>query len=133
MLSSSLNNENDSATADFSCIRSMFVETIDMLSNAYYMKASCNRLCDNADEDLSGYEMPEEILQATSQIDSFADQMKQSIESIPNALPKLLVLGKRSRADYPVIQKQVQDIRELIDRYEKNDWNPVFRKKDVSN
>jgi len=132
VLSASLNIENDSTPADFSCMRPMFVEAIDILSNAYYMKASCNRLCDNADEDLSGYKMPDEILEATSQIDSFADQMKQSIESIPDTLPKLLILGKLSRADYPIIQKQIQDLKELIDRYERNEWNPVYKKNDIS-
>lgn len=127
-----LNNESESGPTDFSHIRPMFVEAIDILSNAYYMKASCNRICDNIDEDLSNYKMPEVILEATVQIDSFADQMKQSVESITDTLPKLLILGKLSKTDYPIIQKQVQDIKELIERYERNDWNPVYKKNDVS-
>ena len=132
VLTAPLNNESESAPADFSHMRPMLVEAIDILSNAYYMKASCNRICDNIDEDLSNYKMPEVILESTSQIDAFATQMKQSIETIPNTLPKLLVLGKLSRADYPAIRKQVQDIKELIDRYERNDWNPVYKKNDIA-
>lgn len=117
-------NENDAPT-DFSCMRPMLAEAIDMISNAYFIKASLNRLCENADEDLSTFRMPEDIMSGISQIDSFVSICAQSAEEIEKSLPALRVFGKINRVDYPVILMQLQNLKELIDKYGMSNWHPI--------
>lgn len=72
-------NEN-SISKDFSYVRPMLEEAIDMISDAYFIKASLNRLCSNAYEGLSTFKMPESVLEAISQIDLFVATLAHSVE-----------------------------------------------------
>lgn len=120
------NKPSEIAIDDFSCTRPMLADTIDLILNAYYLKISLNRIPDNTNEDLSS--LPEEILELVSQVNTFIFEAKQSVDSLQEAAPNLQICGQISKFDYPVIQKRLFDIQELIEKFEKINWNPIYIK-----
>lgn len=120
-------NEN-SISKDFSYVRPMLEEAIDMISDAYFIKASLNRLCSNAYEGLSTFKMPESVLEAISQIDLFVATLAHSVEKIEENIPILNICGKINRVDYPVIQTQIHNLKELIDKFKLSSWHPICMK-----
>ncbi len=120
------NEPSENVIDDFSCIRPMLANTIDFISYGYYLKISLNRISDNTDEELSSLEMPEGILGLVSQVNTFISQAKESVGSLQEVAPNLHMRGQINNYDYPVIQKQLFDIYELIEKYEKINWNPIY-------
>ena len=122
-------NENIEGTdenADFSHMRPMLSNAMDMLINAYFLKLSLNRMCDNTDEDLSGFVMPDEIIGGVFQINQFVEQVKELTSSLSDVISPLHMVGKINSKDYPIIKKHLADLSELTEKFERIDWNSIY-------
>lgn len=125
-ITKSVKNTTDSQDYDFSQTQTLLSTAIDMLTNAYYLKISLNRFCDNSDEDLSNLEVPQDILDVVLQINNFSSSMTILANSLTKSLPNLRILGKISVLDYPIIQTQISNIKELAEKLEIIQWNPIY-------
>ena len=71
------NIENEIENKNFSNVSPMLSDTLDMLSNSYYLKISLNRICEHETEELSSTGMPNEILNNISLVNTFVSQAKE--------------------------------------------------------
>lgn len=123
----SLKGPTEEEEIDFSKLSPMIADTIDAISNLYYLKAALNRICENVKED-EYVEIPDSLIENIIQLDMFIEQVKNSTPSIQESIPNLLLGGQISQKDYNMIQKQLKDINELIDKYENREWNTLLIK-----
>lgn len=80
---------------DFSSFEQMLVATEDYLSDAYFFKASFNRVCENADDDKSKMEIPNGIVLAINGIDSLVMIIiTNTLDKIKNAVPGFSISGQ---------------------------------------
>jgi hypothetical protein len=117
---------DNGANSDFTLLKPMFFDALDMLANAYFLKVSLNRLCDNSEEDLSQADIPEEIIEMIKQLEMFISQIKVTTGSLNETLPSLHFGGALSASDYQIVKKQLCDLKELVEKFEKIDWNPIY-------
>jgi Protein of unknown function (DUF2971). len=73
---------DNGANSDFTLLKPMLFDTLDMLTNAYFLKASLNRLCVNSEEDLSQNDIPENIIESVKQLEILICQVKETTESL---------------------------------------------------
>lgn len=106
--------------------KKMLEEVIDFLCDAYFFKSSLNRVCDNADEDLTQIEIPNEIIEAVTGINSFVSIAEESTETIQNSLLSIRLKGLIKPKDYSDILKQFDGIKELIEKINSYSWNTVL-------
>lgn len=124
-----LNIEEEIKNRDFSNVSPMLADTIDMVSNSYYLKISINRICDNEIEELSVVGMPEEILENISQVNAFVSQVKEMYIMLQDTFLNV-EFGSLIGNEYIVIKKQLSDIYELAEKYENIEWNSFCIKND---
>ena len=122
------NIENEIENKNFSNVSPMLTDTIDMMSNSYYLKISLNRICEHESEELSSYEMPKEILENISLVNTFVTQVKEMNVSLRENMPLFLHGGLIKVYEYTVIEKQLGDIQELVGKFENIEWNPFCMK-----
>ena len=118
---------------DFSDVSPMLSNTIDMITNSYYLKMSLNRICNNEKEEplLSG--MPEEISSNILLINDFVFKTKEMAVSSKESILELVLSGILRSDDYIIIQKQLCDIQELAEKFETIEWNSLCFNKTLEN
>lgn len=118
------NIENEIENKNFSNVSPMLSDTIDMMSNSYYLKISLNRICEHETEELSSNGMPKEILENISLVNTFVSQVKEMYVALKENMPIFLLGGLIKGYEYTVIKKQLGDIHELVGKFENIEWNP---------
>lgn len=117
------NIENEIENKNFSIVSPMLSDTLDMLSNSYYLKISLNRICEHETEELSSTGMPNEILNNISLVDTFVSQAKEMCVALKENMPIFLLGGLIKGHEYTIINKQLGDIHELVGKFENIEWN----------
>ena len=117
------NIENEIENKNFSNVSPMLSDTLDMLSNSYYLKISLNRICEHETEELSSTGMPNEILNNISLVDTFGSQAKEMCVALKENMPIFLLGGLIKGHEYTIINKQLGDIHELVGKFENIEWN----------
>ena len=117
------NIENEIENKNFSNVSPMLSDTLDMLSNSYYLKISLNRICEHETEELSSTGMPNEILNNISLVDTFVSQAKEMCVALKENMPIFLLGGLIKGHEYTIINKQLGDIHELVGKFENIEWN----------
>ncbi len=117
---------DNGANSDFTLLKPMLFDALDMLTNAYFLKFSLNRLNDNSEEELTRADIPEVIMETVKQLEIFICQVKETTGSLNETLPSLIFGGALSASDYQVVKKQLIDLKELVEKFEKIDWNPIY-------
>ena len=117
------NIENEIENKNFSNVSPMLTDTIDMMSNSYYLKISLNRICEHETEELSSTGMPNEILNNISLVDTFVSQAKEMCVALKENMPIFLLGGLIKGHEYTIINKQLGDIHELVGKFENIEWN----------
>lgn len=117
------NIENEIENKNFSNVSPMLSDTLDMLSNSYYLKISLNRICEHETEELSSTGMPNEILNNISLVDTFVSQAKEMCAALKENMPIFLLGGLIKGHEYTIINKQLGDIHELVGKFENIEWN----------
>lgn len=112
--------------ADFSFLMPILADSIDLLSNAYYLKQSVNRICDNTDEDLTDLQTNKEVLSNIKQINEFFNQAKECAINLQANIPNLKIMGHISNESYPKVKKNIFDVLELVEMYNSIEWNSIF-------
>lgn len=116
----------EEGNADFSYLMPILADSIDFLSNAYYLKQSINRICDNTDEDLTVLQTDKGLLNNIKLINEFFNQSKEHAINLQTSLPNLKTMGYITNEKYPKVNKQLLDILELVERYSCTEWNSIF-------
>ncbi len=101
----------------------MLIDTIDFLSNSYYLKQTLNRILNNSDEDLSEIQPEQELLNNLKEIDKAVSLAKESADELNKNIYYLEFGGALSRADYVKCKKSLSDILELVDKYFNLKWH----------
>lgn len=104
----------------------MLEEVVDFLCDAYFFKSSLNRVCDNTDEDLTQIEIPNEIIEAVTGINSSVSMIEESTKTLPNSLLSIRLKGLIKPKDYFDISKHLTGIKELIEKINSYSWNTVL-------
>ena len=117
------NIENEIENKNFSNVSPMLSDTLDMLSNSYYLKISLNRICEHETEELSSTGMPNEILNNISLVNTFVSQAKVMCVALKENMPIFLLGGLIKGHEYTIINKQLGDIHELVGKFENIEWN----------
>ena len=117
------NIENEIENKNFSNVSPMLSDTLDMLSNSYYLKISLNRICEHETEELSSTGMPNEILNNISLVNTFVSQAKEMCVVLKENMPIFLLGGLIKGHEYTIINKQLGDIHELVGKFENIEWN----------
>ena len=117
------NIENEIENKNFSNVSPMLSDTLDMLSNSYYLKISLNRICEHETEELSSTGMPNEILNNISLVDTFVSQAKEMCVALKENMPIFLLGGLIKGHESTIINKQLGDIHELVGKFENIEWN----------
>ncbi len=117
------NIENEIENKNFSNVSPMLSDTLDMLSNSYYLKISLNRICEHETEELSSTGMPNEILNNISLVNTFVSQAKEMCVALKENMPIFLLGGLIKGHEYTIINKQLGDIYELVGKFENIEWN----------
>ena len=117
------NIENEIENKSFSNVSPMLSDTLDMLSNSYYLKISLNRICEHETEELSSTGMPNEILNNISLVNTFVSQAKEMCVALKENMPIFLLGGLIKGHEYTIINKQLGDIHELVGKFENIEWN----------
>lgn len=117
------NIENEIENKNFSNVSPMLSDTLDMLSNSYYLKISLNRICEHETEELSSTGMPNEILNNISLVNTFVSQAKEMCVALKENMPIFLLGGLIKGHEYTIINKQLGDIHELVGKFENIEWN----------
>lgn len=117
------NIENEIENKNFSNVSPMLSDTLDMLSNSYYLKISLNRICEHETEKLSSTGMPNEILNNISLVNTFVSQAKEMCVALKENMPIFLLGGLIKGHEYTIINKQLGDIHELVGKFENIEWN----------
>ena len=117
------NIETEIENKNFSNVSPMLSDTLDMLSNSYYLKISLNRICEHETEELSSTGMPNEILNNISLVDTFVSQAKEMCVALKENMPIFLLGGLIKGHEYTIINKQLGDIHELVGKFENIEWN----------
>lgn len=117
------NIENEIENKNFSNVSPMLSDTLDMLSNSYYLKISINRICEHETEELSSTGMPNEILNNISLVNTFVSQAKEMCVALKENMPIFLLGGLIKGHEYTIINKQLGDIHELVGKFENIEWN----------
>lgn len=117
------NIENEIENKNFSNVSPMLSDTLDMLSNSYYLKISLNRICEHETEELSSTGMPNEILNHISLVNTFVSQAKEMCVALKENMPIFLLGGLIKGHEYTIINKQLGDIHELVGKFENIEWN----------
>ena len=118
---------------NFSDVSPMLSDTIDMITNSYYLKMSLNRICDNEKEELLLSGMPEEISSNILLVNDFVFQAKEMAGSSKESILELVLSGILRREDYIIMQTQLCDIQELAEKFETIEWNPLCFNKTLEN
>lgn len=118
---------------NFSDVSPMFSDTIDMITNSYYLKMSLNRICDNEKEELLLSGMPEEISSNILLVNDFVFRAKEMAVSSKESILNLALSGILRSDDYIIMQKQLCDIQELTEKFETIEWNPLCFNKTLEN
>lgn len=116
----------EEGNADFSYLMPILVDSIDLLSNAYYLKQSANRICENTDEDLTVLQTDEGLLNNIKLLNKVFDEMKDNATSLQESVPNLKTMGYITVDEYPRVKKYLFDILELAEKYNNTDWNSIF-------
>lgn len=106
--------------------KKMLEEVVDFLCDAYFFKSSLNRVCDNTDEDLASIEIPNEIIEAVTGINLSVSMIKESTETLQDALLNIRLKGLIKQKDYSDILKHLDGIKELIEKINSYSWNAVL-------
>ena len=117
------NIENEIENKNFSNVSPMLSDTLDMLSNSYYLKISLNRICEHETEELSSTGMPNEILNNISLVNTFVSQAKEMCVALKENMPIFLLGGLIKGHEYTIINKQLGDIHDLVGKFENIEWN----------
>ncbi len=117
------NIENEIENKNFSNVSPMLSDTLDMLSNSYYLKISLNRICEHETEELSSTGMPNEILNNISLVNTFVSQAKEMCVALKENMLIFLLGGLIKGHEYTIINKQLGDIHELVGKFENIEWN----------
>ena len=117
------NIENEIENKNFSNVSPMLSDTLDMLSNSYYLKISLNRICEHETEELSSTGMTNEILNNISLVNTFVSQAKEMCVALKENMPIFLLGGLIKGHEYTIINKQLGDIHELVGKFENIEWN----------
>lgn len=117
------NIENEIENKNFSNVSPMLSDTLDMLSNSYYLKISLNRICEHETEELSSTGMPNEILNNISLVNTFVSQAKEMCVALKENMPIFLLGGLIKGHEYTIINKQLGDIHELVGKFENIERN----------
>lgn len=111
---------------DFSSFEQMLVATEDYLSNAYFLKASFNRVCENTDDDKSKMEIPNGIVLAINGIDSLVIIITNTLDKIENAVLGFSISGQVNWMQLSEANKHIKNVKELIDRFNDILWDATF-------
>jgi len=111
---------------NFTLLKHMLFDTLDLLTNAYFLKVSFNRLCDYSEEDISFTDIPKDSIETLKMLEKFTFQIKEIEKTLNEALPILCLIKAISNSDHQIIEKQLCDLKELIEKYESIDWNTIY-------
>lgn len=101
-------------------IKSIFSQTIDFLSDIYYINTSLNRLSNNCEGDLTIMDVQLNHIKNTN--DS-VHKIKMSIEEFKSFIMNISLSGKITPKESLEFINQISDINELIERVNQVSWN----------
>lgn len=112
--------------SDFSLLKPMLSDAIDMLTNSYFLKISLNRLCEKSEEEITKDIIPETIFEMVKELNDMISQIVETTSTLTETLPSLRYGGALSKSDYDVVRKQLSDLKELVEKFKEIEWHSIY-------
>ncbi len=114
------------ANSDFSLLKPMISDAIDMLTNSYFLKISLNRMCEKSEEDITRDIIPETVFEIVRQLNDMIPQIEETTKTLTKTLPSLRFRGALSNNDGDIVDKQLCDLMELVEKFKAIEWNSIY-------
>lgn len=114
------------ANSDFTLLKPMLSDAIDMLTNSYFLKISLNRLCEKSEEEITKEIIPKNVFEIVRQLNDMVPQIEETTSTLTEALPSLRLGGALNRSDHDIVDKKLSDLRELVEKFKEIEWDPVY-------
>lgn len=114
------------ANSDFSLLKPMISDAIDMLTNSYFLKISLNRMCEKSEEDITRDIIPETVFEIVRQLNDMIPQIEETTKTLTKTLPSLRFGGALSNNDGDIVDKQLCDLMELVEKFKAIEWNSIY-------
>ena len=114
------------AKSDFTLFKAMLSDATDMLTNSYFLKISLNRLCDKSEEELTKDIISETVFEMVRQLNDMVPQIMETTNTLMDTLPNLRFLGALSKSNHDIVNKQLSDLKELVEKFKEIEWNPIY-------
>lgn len=119
----------DGSGEGFENLDIMLADTIDVISNVYFIKQSLNRIACSFEEDAAGESIPEDLMNYMHEMERVVDITKKAIPSIRDTLPTLILAGIVPIKKRNNIIQQLNNILELTAKYQEIIWHDSFHQK----
>lgn len=116
---------NNGANSDFSLLKPMLLDAIDMLANSYFLKISLNRLCEKSEEEITKDIIPETVYEMVNELNAMVPQIEETTTILTETLPNLRFGRALTKNDYDIVSKQLSDLKELVEKFKEIEWNPI--------
>lgn len=117
---------NNGANSDFSLLKPMLLDAIDMLTNSYFLKISLNRLCEKSEEEITKDMIPETVYEMVNELNAMVPQIEETTTILTETLPNLRFGRALTKNDYDIVSKQLSDLKELVEKFKEIEWNPIY-------
>lgn len=114
------------ANSDFSLLKPMLLDAIDMLTNSYFLKISLNRLCEKSEEEITKDMVPETVYEMVNELNAMVPQIEETTTILTETLPNLRFGRALAKNDYDIVSKQLSDLKELVEKFIEIEWNPIY-------
>lgn len=111
---------------DFTLLKPMLSDAIDMLTNSYFLKISLNRLCEKSEEEITKDSIPENVFEMVRKLNNMIPQIMETTNTLLETLPSLRFGGALSKNDSDIVAKQLFDLSELVEKFKEIEWNPIY-------
>ncbi|MGN0427318.1 MAG: DUF2971 domain-containing protein [Agathobacter sp.] len=114
------------ANSDFSLLKPMLSDGIDMLANSYFLKTSLNRLCEKSEEEITKDIIPESVYDIVNELNAIIPQIEEATNVLTETLPGLRLGRALGKNDYDIVNKHLVDLKELVERIKSVAWHPIY-------
>lgn len=109
-------------TIEINAIVNILTNTLDFLSDAYFLKASFKRYCRNKNVQTTELAQGTTIGTAIIQINEFISKAKSSAVSVNDSTTRFVLTNKITINDYRTINKLTSEILEMVEKHDEQKW-----------
>lgn len=106
----------------YSYMLQVLQQALDLMSNAYFLKATINRMCEHAPDETLEESQRAEILK----VDSIILEAEKQVPLIRDETQKSFEVGLIQFTDFIPTQVHLNNIQELVEKYKTLPWNSTI-------